>query len=281
MFNSIFLNFKNTHQHPFHIVNSSLWPISLAFSLFNLFIVTIGYFNYYSMASLTWDLVSFTYTIYSPIFYLIIFLFFLTQWMLDIIREATFEGYHTNIVQTGIYLGMCLFILSEVMFFFSFFWAYFHISLSPNIYIGFIWPPKYINTLDAFSLPLWNTIILLSSGITITYTHKSLIVGDRYISLDGFFWTIAYGLIFTFVQGYEYCFSSYSINDGIFGSLFFLLTGFHGIHVIIGTIFLIVCYYRQSEYHFTRQHHLGVELSILYWHMVDIIWLFLFICVYL
>lgn len=281
MCNISFFSNKNKHQHPFHLVNSSLWPISLSFSLFNLFLVSIAYFNYYSMASITWDLVSHSYTLYSPIFYFLIFLFFLAQWMLDIIREATFEGYHTLIVQSGIYFGMSLFILSEIMFFFSFFWAYFHISLSPNIYIGFIWPPKYITILDPYSLPLWNTIILLSSGVTVTYAHKSILVGDRYTSLDGLFWTIVYGIIFTIIQGYEYCFSSYSINDGIFGSLFFLLTGFHGIHVLIGTIFLIVCFYRQLEYHFTRQHHLGLELSILYWHMVDIIWLFLFICVYL
>lgn len=278
---SMHFNPKHKHQHPFHLVNSSLWPISLSFSLFNLFLVSVAYFNYYAMASVTWDLVSFSYTLYSPIFYFFIFIFFLAQWMLDIIREATFEGYHTIIVQSGLYFGMSLFIISEIMFFFSFFWAYFHISLSPNIYIGFIWPPEYLNTLDPLSLPLWNTIILLSSGITVTYAHKSILVGNRYISLDGLFWTITYGVLFTIVQGYEYCFSNYSINDGIFGSLFFLLTGFHGIHVIIGTIFLLVCFYRQLEYHFTRQHHLGLELSILYWHMVDIIWLFLFICIYL
>ena len=272
---------KNVHQHPFHLVNASLWPLSLSFSLFNFFLVILGYFNYYSMASITWDLVSFTWILYSPIFYFIILIFFFSQWILDIIRESTFEGYHTLIVQTGLYYGMVLFILSEIMFFFSFFWAFFHISLSPNIYLGFIWPPKYINLLDSYSLPLWNTIILLSSGVTVTYAHKSVLVGVRYTSVDGLFWTLFYGGFFTFIQSYEYCFSSYSINDGIFGSLFYLLTGFHGIHVIIGTIFLFVCLYRHLDYHFTRQHHLGLEMAILYWHMVDIIWLFLFICIYL
>lgn len=278
--NNFFL-LKNKHQHPFHLVNSSLWPISLSFSLLNFFLILIAYFNYFALASVTWDLVFISWTIYSPIFYFLIFIFFFTQWMLDIIRESTFEGYHTFAVQLGLYYGMILFIISEIMFFFSFFWAFFHTSLSPNIYIGYIWPPLYINTLDPFSLPLWNTVILLSSGVTITYAHKSILVGDRYTSLDGLIWTILYGIIFTFIQGYEYCFSSYSINDGIFGSLFFLLTGFHGIHVLIGTLFLIVCFFRQLEYHFTRQHHLGLEVSILYWHMVDLIWLFLFVCVYL
>jgi cytochrome c oxidase subunit 3 len=278
--NNFFL-LKNKHQHPFHLVNSSLWPISLSFSLLNFFLILIAYFNYFALASITWDLVFISWTIYSPIFYFLIFFFFFTQWMLDIIRESTFEGYHTFAVQIGLYYGMILFIISEIMFFFSFFWAFFHTSLSPNIYIGYIWPPLYINILDPFSLPLWNTVILLSSGVTITYAHKSILVGDRYTSLDGLIWTILYGIIFTFIQGYEYCFSSYSINDGIFGSLFFLLTGFHGIHVLIGTLFLIVCFFRQLEYHFTRQHHLGLEVSILYWHMVDLIWLFLFVCVYL
>jgi len=106
-------------------------------------------------------------------------------------------------------------------------------------------------------------------------------VGSRYVTLDGLYWTVLYGLLFTFIQGYEYCYSNYSINDGAFGSLFFLLTGFHGIHVIIGTIFLFVSFLRKINYHFTRKHHLGLEGGILYWHMVDVIWLFLFFCVYL
>jgi len=218
---------------------------------------------------------------YSPILYLFAFIFLLIKWFSDIIREATYEGHHTSYVQLGIYYGVILFIVSEIMFFFSFFWAFFHISLSPNIYIGMIWPPEYINLLDCYSLPLWNTIILLSSGVTVTYAHKACIAGARIVALDGLFWTILYGGIFTIIQGYEYCFTDYSINDGIFGSLFFILTGFHGLHVIIGTIFLTVCLWRLIEYHFTRQHHVGLEAAILYWHMVDAIWLFLFVCLYL
>jgi len=272
---------KNTEEHPFHLVNSSLWPMSLALSLYNLFIILIAYFNYFQVASFTIDLVSWKLTLYSPIFYLGLLLFFLTKWLIDIIREATFEGYHTKSVQAGIYFGMILFIISEIMFFFSFFWAFFHISLSPNLYLGLVWPPQFINMLDPYSLPLWNTIILLSSGVTVTYAHRGILAGSRYSSLDGLYWTVLYGFLFTFIQGYEYCFSSYSMNDGVFGSLFFLLTGFHGIHVIIGTIFLTVCLYRQINYHFTRQHHVGLELGILYWHMVDAIWLFLFVCIYL
>jgi len=279
--NNFTLLSKNTEEHPFHLVNSSLWPMTVALSLYNLFLSLVGYFNYFTMASITIDLILYKCTLYSPFFYLLIVLFFMTKWFIDIIREATYEGYHTNAVQAGIYFGMVLFILSEIMFFFSFFWAFFHISWSPNIYLGLVWPPEALNLLDPFSLPLWNTVILLSSGVTVTYAHRGIIAGSRFISLDGLYWTVLYGFLFTTIQAYEYCFSDFSMNDGAFGSLFFLLTGFHGIHVMIGAIFLTVCLYRQIQYHFTRQHHVGLELGILYWHMVDAIWLFLFVCIYL
>lgn len=276
-----FLLTRNVQEHPFHLVNPSLWPLTMALSLYNLFIILIAYFNNFFLPSLSFNFGFWTLELYSPIFYLMVWLFFLSRWLTDIIREATFEGYHTLYVQFGIYLGMVLFILSEIMFFFSFFWAFFHVSLSPNFYLGLIWPPEYLNILDPYSLPLWNTIILLSSGITVTYAHRGILAGSRYASLDGLYWTVLYGVFFTLIQGYEYCYSDYSINDGVFGSIFFLLTGFHGIHVLIGTIFLFVCLYRHIDYHFTRQHHVGLELGILYWHMVDAIWLFLFACIYL
>lgn len=272
---------KNIHEHPYHLVNSSLWPMTIALSLYNLLIITIAYLNYFNVSYLSINLIFFKLTLYSPILYLFIWLIFLSRWLTDIIREATYEGYHTLSVQTGIYFGMILFILSEIMFFFSFFWAFFHISWSPNMYIGLVWPPNFINLLDPFSLPLWNTVILLSSGVTVTYAHRAILAGSRYSCLDGLYWTVLYGFLFTIIQGYEYCYSDFSMNDGIFGSLFFLLTGFHGLHVFIGAIFLSVCLYRQVQYHFTRQHHVGLEAGILYWHMVDAIWLFLFVCIYL
>ncbi len=278
--NSLVWN-KNTEEHPFHLVNPSLWPMTIALSLYNLFVIIIAYLNYFNVSYFTLNLIFFKITLYSPILYFFIWLFFLSRWVSDIIREATYEGYHTLSVQSGIYLGMILFILSEIMFFFSFFWAFFHISWSPNMYLGLVWPPNYINLLDPFSLPLWNTVILLSSGVTVTYAHRGILAGSRYTCLDGLYWTVLYGFLFTIIQGYEYCYSDFSMNDGVFGSLFFLLTGFHGIHVLIGAIFLAVCLYRQINYHFTRQHHVGLELGILYWHMVDAIWLFLFVCIYL
>jgi len=275
------LTIKNLNEHPFHLVAPSFWPLMAAFSLYNFLLVIIGYLNSFSLFSITLDFVTWQCKIYSPILYFSLFVFVLYRWFSDIIREATYEGYHTSYVQTGIYYGIILFIVSEILFFFSFFWAFFHMSLSPNFFIGMFWPPEYINILDYTSLPLWNTIILLSSGVTVTYAHKACIAGARIIALDGLFWTIIYGSIFTLIQGYEYCYSNYSINDGVYGSIFFLLTGFHGLHVIIGTIFLSVSLYRLIDYHFTRQHHIGLEAAILYWHMVDAIWLLLFICLYL
>lgn len=155
---------------------------------------------------------------------------YMFRWFADIVIESTYEGHHTFKVQQGIRLGMCLFIVSEIMFFFSFFWAFFHCSLSPAIAIGFIWPPLGIITLDPFSLPLLNTIILLSSGVTITCAHRAIIVGERNATTNGLISTIFYGIVFTFIQIYEYNVAPFSINDGIWGSLFFMLTGFHGFH---------------------------------------------------
>jgi cytochrome c oxidase subunit 3 len=262
-------NIKKYEQHPFHMVDISPWPIMTSISLLSLVLGFISYFHYFNNGS------------YHFIISFLIVCFYLFRWFSDIVTESTFEGNHTFKVQNGIRLGMCLFIASEVMFFFSFFWGYFHCSLSPCIGIGCIWPPKYIITLDAWGLPLWNTIILLSSGITITSAHRGILVGDRLTTTNSLVATILYGTIFTFIQAYEYNVAPFSINDGIFGSLFFLLTGFHGLHVLIGTIFLIICLYRQINYHFTKRHHIGFEAGIWYWHFVDVVWLFLFIVIYI
>ena len=262
-------NIKNNEQHPFHMVDPSPWPIMTSFSLLSLALSFVSYFHYFQNGS------------YHFIFSFIICCFYLFRWFSDIIVESTFEGHHTFKVQLGIRLGMCLFIASEVMFFFSFFWAFFHCSLAPSVGIGCIWPPLGIVTLDPWGLPLLNTTILLSSGITITWCHRGILAGERLITTKGLIATIFYGIIFTFIQGYEYNLAPFSINDGIFGSLFFLLTGFHGVHVLIGTIFLIVCLYRQINYHFIRRQHIGLECGIWYWHFVDVVWLFLFVVIYI
>ena len=201
-------------------------------------------------------------------------------WWRDVIREATFEGHHTKVVQTGLRYGMILFIVSEIMFFFAFFWAFFHSSLAPTIEIGSIWPPQAIHPFNPWEVPLLNTIILLTSGATVTWAHHAITTGIRYEAIYGLILTVLLALIFTALQVFEYLEASFNIADGIYGSTFFMATGFHGFHVIIGTLFLAVCLFRLIKYHFTTTHHFGFEAAAWYWHFVDVVWLFLFVSIY-
>jgi len=262
-------NLKLNEQHPFHLVDISPWPLMTSMSLLSLCLSFIMYFHFFSNGTF-YFLESF-----------FILCFYLCRWFTDIIVEATYEGHHTYKVQQGIRIGMCLFIASEIMFFFSFFWAFFHASLAPSIDIGGVWPPISIETLDPWGLPLLNTIILLSSGVTITWAHRAILSSDRNGVTNSLLATIGYGLFFSSIQYYEYAVAPFSINDSIYGSLFFMLTGFHGLHVLIGTIFLIVCLLRHLKYHFTTSHHVGFEAAAWYWHFVDVVWLFLFVVVYI
>ena len=192
----------------------------------------------------------------------------------------TYLGNHTKQVQRGLNIGFALFIASEVMAFFSVFWAFFNSSLSPDISIGSTWPPFGIDALDPFAIPLLNTIILLSSGAFITYSHHSLILGNRKGAIIGAFLTIIFAILFTGLQYFEYAEASFSFADSIYGTVFFASTGLHGMHVIVGTIFILIGFIRIVLYHFTSEHHLGFEAGILYWHFVDVVWLFLFVAVY-
>lgn len=262
-------NLKSHEQHPFHLVDLSPWPLMTALSLFALVLSIVMHFHYFNSGAI--------YVIIS----LSIFCFYLSRWFTDIIEEATFEGFHTNKVQAGVRLGMCLFIVSEIMFFFSFFWAFFHGSLAPSIDIGCVWPPKGITPLDPWGLPLLNTIILLSSGVAVTWSHRAVLSGDWKGMTHGLLITVSYGGLFTAIQYYEYTVASFSINDSIFGSLFFMLTGFHGLHVLVGTIFLLVCLLRHFQLQYTINQHVGFECAIWYWHFVDVVWLFLFVVVYI
>jgi len=211
-------------------------------------------------------------------FMLIVFTMIL--WWRDVIREASFDGYHTKEVEDGIKFGMILFISSEVLFFFSFFWAFFHSSLGPVIELGLNWPPLGIISIKAFEVPLLNTAILLTSAISLTWSHHAILNSKRDEAIFGLLITIALGIIFTVVQALEYKEASFSFADSVFGSVFFIATGFHGLHVIIGTIFLIVTASRLILHHFTSFHHFGFEASAWYWHFVDYVWLFLFVCIY-
>src|ERR1700687_2579293 len=209
-------------------------------------------------------------------------------WWADVIREAQFKGDHTRVVQISHRYGMILFIASEVMFFVAWFWAFSNASLFPGdpvhatreALFGGVWPPKGIETFDPWHLPLLNTLILLTSGTTVTWAHHALLHDDRKGLKWGLMCTIALGLTFTAGQAYEYSHAAFHYAGHIYGATFFMATGFHGAHVIIGSIFLIVCLLRALAGHFTPKQHLGFEFAAWYWHFVDVVWLFLFACIY-
>jgi cytochrome c oxidase subunit 3 len=207
-------------------------------------------------------------------------IFSMSFWFRDVISESTYLGNHTLSVQRGLNMGVALFIVSEALFFLAIFWAFFHSALAPTVELGAQWPPMGIEAINPFELPLLNTILLLSSGVTVTYAHHSLIEGNRKSALYGLIATIILAVVFTGFQGVEYTVSSFTLADGVFGSCFYFGTGFHGLHVMIGTAFLSVGLWRVLAYHLTDNHHLGLEAGILYWHFVDVVWLFLFISIY-
>lgn len=211
----------------------------------------------------------------------ILFISLFSSWVRDVIREATFLENHEKPVQTGLRLGFLLFIVSEAMLFFTFFWAFFHSSLAPSIALGSFWPPIGLEIIKPLEIPLLNTIILLSSGATITLAHHGILNNNKQLANYGFAWTIALAMIFTFLQIFEYLVAPFNISDGTYGATFFLATGFHGLHVIIGTILILVTCYRYQKFHLTPSHHFGFEASGWYWHFVDVIWLFLFLTIYI
>lgn len=256
-----------THQtHAYHIVNPSPWPLTGAISALLLTSGLVIWFHYNSTTLLSLGLLANILTIY--------------QWWRDIIREGTYQGHHTPIVQKGLRYGIILFIISEVFFFAGFFWAFYHSSLVPTHDLGGCWPPTGITPLNPLEVPLLNTSVLLASGVSITWAHHSLIEGNRNHINQALLITILLGLYFTILQASEYFETSFSISDGIYGSTFFIATGFHGLHVIIGSTFLIVCLLRQLKFHFTSKHHFGFEAAAWYWHFVDVVWLFLYVSIY-
>lgn len=259
---------RNNQRHSFHLVDPSPWPIISGFSALLLTFGGVLYMHGYAGGSF---LVQFGF---------LMILFMMYCWWRDIIREATIEGQHTKSVQTGLKMGVLLFIVSEVMFFFAFFWAFFHSSFNPSPAIGGVWPPAYLTTLDPWKIPLLNTIILLSSGASVTWAHHSIVWGSKKQAIQALILTVFLAVIFTGLQAYEYISAEFTISDGVYGSCFYMATGFHGFHVIIGTIFLTVCLFRVILDHFTREHHFGFEAAAWYWHFVDVVWLFLFISIY-
>ena len=255
-------------DHPFHLVSPSPWPIYTSISLFALT----------ANGALSMHLFNNSYILVFISLGLVVAS--MSLWFRDIISEGTYLGNHTLAVQKGLNLGVLLFIASEACFFLAIFWAFFHSALAPTVELGSQWPPMGIEPVNPFELPLLNTVILLSSGATITYAHHSLIKGERKGAIFGSLYTVLLAFIFTIFQGVEYGVSSFTISDGVFGTCFFFGTGFHGIHVIIGTIFLAVGLWRILAYHLTDHHHVGYEGGILYWHFVDVVWLFLYVSMY-
>nr|UTN43112.1 cytochrome c oxidase subunit 3 [Penenirmus auritus] len=203
-----------------------------------------------------------------------------SMWWRDVVRESTFQGSHTMEVCSGIMIGMLMFIGSEVMFFFSFFFGYFFTSLSPDVELGGCWPPKGVEVVSFMSVPFLNTLLLLSSGVSITSSHHYLLGGKKSKSLSWAGATIVLGLVFLMMQCVEYFEGSFTMSDSVFGSLFYVMTGFHGIHVIVGVLFIVISTIRLFKNHLSSTHHLGYEMSAWYWHFVDVVWLFLFIWLY-
>ena len=257
-----------THYHGFHLVSPSPWPLIGAIGAMGLAVGGVMFFHGYIYGELL------------LVLSLILVLAIMVVWWRDVIRESTFQGIHTLCVQKGLRLGVILFIVSEIMFFFSFFWAFFHSALSPSLELGSIWPPVGICILNPFEVPLLNTAILLSSGATVTWSHHSIVAGDRRDTILGLILTVVLGVVFTILQGIEYYEATFTIADSVYGSSFYVATGFHGLHVFIGTSFLFVMCLRIIDYQMTRHHHLGYEAAILYWHFVDVVWIFLFLSIY-
>jgi len=257
---------KNNQKHGFHLVDPSPWPMSAAMSSLFLTFGTVLYLHGYSSFLVKLGFVMVLLSAYC--------------WWRDVVREATFEGQHTRVVQSGLKMGVLLFIVSEIMFFVAFFWAFFHSSFNPSPAIGGVWPPAFITTLDPWKIPLLNTILLLSSGASVTWAHHSIVLGSKKDAMLALCVTVTLASIFSALQAYEYLTAPFTIADGIYGSTFYMATGFHGAHVFIGTIFLSVCLVRVALNHFTKEHHFGFEAAAWYWHFVDVVWLFLFISIY-
>nr|YP_010946848.1 cytochrome c oxidase subunit III [Rhabdoblatta nigrovittata]WGO57605.1 cytochrome c oxidase subunit III [Rhabdoblatta nigrovittata] len=253
-------------NHPFHLVDKSPWPLTGALGALIMMTGLIKWFHLYNNQLM---FIGMTIMILTMI-----------QWWRDIVREGTYQGLHTKFVTKGLRWGMILFIISEVFFFISFFWAFFHSSLSPTIEIGSLWPPMGIEPFNPLQIPLLNTAILLSSGVTVTWAHHGLLENNYSQALQGLFLTVILGLYFTALQAYEYIEAPFTIADSVYGSTFFMATGFHGLHVIIGTTFLLTCFLRHLYLHFSSNHHFGFEAAAWYWHFVDVVWLFLYISIY-
>lgn len=291
---------KEKEKHHYHLVDNSQLPIIVAFLVFQVVLSLVYYWHEVFVNNIKqYD--NFGFQVGCFIFTTIMF-----AWFFTVVNESG-QGHQTQVVRVGLRLGMALFIVSEIMFFFAFFWAFFHGSLSPSIAIGCIWPPKGIQALDVWGLPLINTILLLASGVTLTFAHHAILKeNNSTVSKElskHLVVTVILGITFLACQLLEYRYGvTLSWKENIYGSTFFVTTGFHGFHVTIGTIFLLYCWVRVvitslylsllkdrlvifffnylSNFSFRKEQHLGFESAAWYWHFVDVVWIFLFLTVY-
>jgi cytochrome c oxidase subunit III len=275
-------------QHDYHIIDPSPWPFLASFGALVMALGGVAWMQAMKNGSLHLfglDFSAANYWIF--VIGLAIVLYTMYAWWADTIREGN-EGHHTRVVSLHLRYGMIMFIASEVMFFVAWFWAFFDAALYPgdavqvlrSDYTGGQWPPAGIEVLDPFHLPLYNTIILLLSGTAVTWAHHALLHDDRKGLIWGLALTVALGVLFSFVQVYEYMHAPFAFHDSIYGATFFMATGFHGFHVFVGTIFLLVCLFRAMAGGFTPKQHFGFEAAAWYWHFVDVVWLFLFAAIY-
>jgi cytochrome c oxidase subunit 3 len=287
-------------KHDFHLVEPSPWPVVGSLGAFIMMLGAVfwlnkGYTGFGVMAGVPW--------IFAIGVALV--LYTMAGWWKDVVTESVVEGQHTPVVKLGLRYGMLLFIASEVMFFVAWFWAYFNFSLFPHDSALTGWPPEGIVTLDPWHLPLLNTVILLTSGTTVTWAHHAIQHGDKKGAVQGLALTVILGISFTAIQAFEYAHAPFTFGfngaalapftepshatltaaqgnlGAIYGSTFFMATGFHGFHVIVGTVFLAVCLIRAIRGHFTPTRHFGFEAAAWYWHFVDVVWLFLFTSIYI
>lgn len=276
----------HTKNHDYHIIDPSPWPLIASIGALVMAVGGIAYMQ--SLKGNTLELLGVSMS--GPWIFvigLLIVLYTMYGWWADTIKEAH-AGDHTPVVSIHLRYGMIMFIASEVMFFVAWFWAFFDASLFADEaiqaarveYTGGQWPPVGIQVLDPLHLPLFNTVTLLLSGTTVTWAHHALLENDRKGIVWGLALTVLLGIIFSIVQGIEYAQAPFAFKESLYGATFFMSTGFHGFHVLVGTIFLAVCLFRAMKGHFTPQQHFGFESAAWYWHFVDVVWLFLFVAIY-
>ena len=275
-------------KHDYHLVDPSPWPIVGSVAAFVAAIGAIAYFQTLKGAPPLFGLLSGPWIL---ILGGVLLAYTFVGWWRDVVKESVVRADHTPVVKLGLRYGMILFIASEVMFFVAWFWAYFNSALYPAAHGFATWPPHSITnpnvadpitiaTFDPWGLPLLNTLILLTSGTTVTWAHHAIQTGNQRGAVNGLGLTILLGMLFTCIQAYEYSLAEFPFAGNIYGAAFFMATGFHGFHVIVGTIFLIVCWFRARAGHFTPERHFGFEAAAWYWHFVDVVWLFLFAAIY-